>query len=298
MNDNLYTETLTPSTDDAHEDLAVIDETGDPSYEAEVLELGAPPSPSPIARLIAQMIKGLPKKPVIGAWKGGNRDVQRIKKGGNKKIIATPSGMEKVKAAIAASKVARPSDVFYTRVKNGLIKFDSRGAVINRMRPAEVYAVMNAMFTGTPVSPDLAVFPAPISGLTFLPIANVVNGVAGYVWAGYLMTFEVAQLNLVTDAQITVKTYHASFDPSGVAPAFTQRFMMSRTSTTTTICSLLSVMINARPRFCSSAVSPGEVGAPGAPNRIEIIGLPAQYSAKLRVLVPGDSDTEAFINVL
>lgn len=286
---------------DEERDIAIVDETGDPAFYKEAQEVGAPPAATPIQNLLKNIMASIRAKTGATAksmkFTGTRRDLRRAKGETARKVVATPAGVAKIKALAKIDKIARPTDIYYTRVKNGIVKFDNRGSVINRMRPAEVYTLMGSLFSGPPYPSEIHSFPAPTLGVTTLPMSQVANLVDGALWTGYILTFEVPQLNLVTNSIIEVQTYMATFDPTGATPSFVQRFQMSGTSTTTTITSVLTVMSNARPRFAQSYLAASDVG-PNALNRIDIVGLPSNYTAKVRLLVPGEADVEQFINVL
>lgn len=271
--------------DDFEDDIVILDPDDSVTLDGEP-EMGAPAK-----GIFSNLLKrglGKPKKAKITP-----KTIRRASEPRSKAVAATKAGKQKLAVFKKMNALARNSEIMYSKVENATTTSDTRGKMA-RLRPAEVTALKNLIFSGAVNTPQIYTLALVGGNLQF----NADTALAtGSFFAGGVLEFEVSDLNKVRGGQVTIKMYSKSTDPTGMTPAVTKTIRISNSSNPQSVklTEIIGAMVQGRPRLVTAVTDSTNVTFNTG---FVVVGLPSGYSAKLRPFVPGDDEIESFLQIL
>jgi len=220
-----------------------------------------------------------------------------------KKLAANPKSAKKARKALKLHKMINNSSVTFVRTEGGLMLSSSLGSGA-KLSPGEVHALKTFAYSGRVVEPQVYALGAlvpPVPGAIGLYLEN---GVAypqlqGVPWWGYILTLEASNFNMTPGGTFTLNTFTRSANVAPQVYCETQTFQIKRGFTVMQVVNLIGQNIAGTPRMLQSYVQSNLAPPAGNPEQgVVVNGLPASYTAKIRLLVPGDATFRKFAALL
>jgi hypothetical protein len=259
-------------------------ETGEPDddfveFESDQLETGAP-GRRRVSRRKSTSRKNLgriARKRREGRIRGGRRGRRRIRRLGR------------------LNRMVRNNDMTYFSVKGGSVLSSSIG-MKGKLRDTEVSAIKFAVFAGVLAEPQVYTLGAGSPSQYVFDAQNHAT-LTGVPWIGFILTVEASRLNMVPGGDFTLSIYNSA---SGVATSLTtltmkikagRQFMQAVVFTAGLQAGRARIIINQGLVYNATPADPPLDG-------ITVNGLPADYTAKIRMLGAGDAEVEKLLRLL
>jgi hypothetical protein len=231
-------------------------------------------------------------KKLAKSKKNINRTLRKASAG---KVRASAAGKRRLKRMRAMQKRMRNEDMYYVVAQGGRVISSSIG-LGSKMRSVEVDTIKAQAFKGLVIEPQVFSVSAGATSQFAWDIQNLAT-LTGIRWFGFLLTIEASKLNMVPDSDFSVSVY-VSGGVSGAA-AMTQTYRMKANRRAMRVFCVNAAMQAGRPRVVSTASVPYNAVAADPPlDGITLSGVPTNYSPKVRLIVPGDSEVEKFFDLI
>lgn len=201
----------------------------------------------------------------------------------------------RLRAAAAVKKLARNDHVLFENIDGGKIINSTLGAKA-RLKHEMLAALKAALWQSVPFQPQ--VFPFTLVGLNYvLDLRTALNSVAGgnynFQYTGLIITLQVSVLNTNVGAYCSVtRNLGTTSGPQSVVDTVE----LDTTKRCVRLLYINGLLIAGMPRLWMPTIAPSAV--PDPTTQVVISGLPANYVPNARLLIPGDSEVDAFIRHL
>jgi hypothetical protein len=202
-----------------------------------------------------------------------------------------PAAARDIATRAEVRKAARNETILFESIKGGRFMSSDLG-VGAKLRPTEVDALKAALYLSTPFQPTVFTFTA--GTLDLVTSLNSVIGTASIYYAGVFIVLAASTLNINQGAVITMVRHLTTVN--AVIQQVSNTIELQSGVNSVEIMLLNAILVSGKPRFWAPLVAGAAVAA--ANTDIDIVGLPANYTATARFLQPGDAVIEQFLNLL